>query len=59
MLSESRKPAVNEEERELTATRSFQGFQYWNLDRNPSKGDTLYQALSWIDIAQAVSLSFV
>ncbi|XP_045187454.2 ribonuclease H2 subunit C-like isoform X2 [Mercenaria mercenaria] len=54
VFNETKKPVTEEEDRELTATHSFDSFHYWNLDREPSHGDKLHQALTWIDIAKAL-----
>ncbi|XP_060581789.1 ribonuclease H2 subunit C-like [Ruditapes philippinarum] len=54
IFNESKKSVTEDDERELTATGSFDSFNYWNLDREPSHGDRLHQALTWIDIAKAL-----
>ena len=54
LFTETRKPVLEDDDRELTAAQSFKAFSYWNLDRNPSEGDNLYQAMTWIKIAKAV-----
>lgn len=57
IFNETKKSFTEDEDRELTATQSFDSFHYWNLDKEPSHGDRLHQALTWIDIAKAVSIS--
>ncbi|KAL4238727.1 Ribonuclease H2 subunit C [Mactra antiquata] len=57
IMNETRKAYTEEDEKELTATRSFKSFKYWNLDREPTIGDRIYQATKWIDIASALHSS--
>ncbi|XP_052769278.1 ribonuclease H2 subunit C-like [Mya arenaria] len=54
LMTETHKPLIEGDDREITASRSFKGFRYWNLDQVPGQGDPLLQALTWIDIAKAL-----
>ena len=54
IVTEARRPFTEDEERNLSADKSFKTFKYWNLDLKPSEDDKLTQAMKWIDVAKAV-----
>lgn len=58
ILHESVKPVANED-RKFYMTHKFNSLTYWNWDKVPSKNDAIYQALDWIDIANAVSFIYL
>lgn len=55
LLHESVKPATDKEDRKFFVVHDFDSIVHWNCDKIPSKNDALDQALTWIDIAEAVS----
>lgn len=54
VLKESRRPFVEEEDRNVNITHKFKELTYWNLDKTTSVNDNLQRALGWAAIAKAV-----
>ncbi|CAG9840404.1 unnamed protein product [Diabrotica balteata] len=54
VLHESIRPETDKSDRKFYVTNTFSQLTHWNWDKQPSKNDTIIQALDWIDIAEAL-----
>jgi len=54
VLTETKKPLTENEPKNLSITKKFDSFTYWNWDYNPSTNDPAQLALDWLDISKVV-----
>lgn len=59
VVQETKQPLVENVDRTLHTSNLFDQLTYWNWDKVPSANDPFISALSWIDIAEAVSLEIL
>nr|CAG4647545.1 EOG090X0IC1 [Megafenestra aurita] len=56
VISETRKPLTDVEERNFNACQSFNQLTYWNWDMTPTDNDSIFQMLDWLELSQKESL---
>ncbi|XP_015909787.2 ribonuclease H2 subunit C isoform X1 [Parasteatoda tepidariorum] len=54
VVSENKKTAMSEEQRDFKLVGSFKEFTFWNWDKCPSDEDKIVKALQWMDVASAI-----
>jgi len=54
VLGETKKPITETQPRNLSASKKFNSFTYWNWDHNPSTNDPAQLALDWLNVSKVI-----
>lgn len=55
IFRENEKLQIDENDRLIKGSGSFERFTYWNYDKNPSENDAFKKSLHYLGVAEAVS----